>query len=186
MFLKYQTYPSRVKLWHFPLLQSSLMVWRSLECLQQRRGKLARCSDTPAAVWSTLNWRQWTNAAPLSGSVLTPHCPWKASCESALVCFFVMTGILKLFQIRHFGPFVHFVFMSRLSLVVWSPLFYFLLILTIPLFLLLSLFLIVHCSWYHGAISRTDAESLLRLCKEASYLVRNSETSKNDYSLSLK
>ncbi|XP_029951669.1 SH2 domain-containing adapter protein F isoform X4 [Salarias fasciatus] len=40
--------------------------------------------------------------------------------------------------------------------------------------------------WYHGAISRTDAESLLRLCKEASYLVRNSETSKNDYSLSLK
>ncbi|XP_061670577.1 SH2 domain-containing adapter protein F-like isoform X1 [Syngnathoides biaculeatus] len=40
--------------------------------------------------------------------------------------------------------------------------------------------------WYHGAISRTDAESLLRLCKEASYLVRNSETTKNDYSLSLK
>ncbi|XP_066557753.1 SH2 domain-containing adapter protein F isoform X2 [Amia ocellicauda] len=40
--------------------------------------------------------------------------------------------------------------------------------------------------WYHGTISRTDAENLLRLCKEASYLVRNSETSKNDYSLSLK
>ncbi|XP_048828923.1 SH2 domain-containing adapter protein F-like isoform X3 [Brienomyrus brachyistius] len=40
--------------------------------------------------------------------------------------------------------------------------------------------------WYHGAISRIDAESLLRLCKEASYLVRNSETSKNDFSLSLK
>nr|XP_057944430.1 SH2 domain-containing adapter protein F-like isoform X2 [Doryrhamphus excisus] len=40
--------------------------------------------------------------------------------------------------------------------------------------------------WYHGAISRTDAECLLRLCKEASYLVRNSETGKNDYSLSLK
>ncbi|XP_067871639.1 SH2 domain-containing adapter protein F-like isoform X4 [Heterodontus francisci] len=41
-------------------------------------------------------------------------------------------------------------------------------------------------TWYHGAISRTDAENLLRLCKEASYLVRNSETTKNDYSLSLK
>ncbi|XP_009955297.1 PREDICTED: SH2 domain-containing adapter protein F [Leptosomus discolor] len=40
--------------------------------------------------------------------------------------------------------------------------------------------------WYHGAISRTDAETLLRLCKEASYLVRNSETSKNDFSPSLK
>ncbi|KAM9329320.1 SH2 domain-containing adapter protein B [Gastrophryne carolinensis] len=40
--------------------------------------------------------------------------------------------------------------------------------------------------WYHGAISRTDAENLLRLCKECSYLVRNSQTSKNDYSLSLK
>ncbi|XP_018111003.1 SH2 domain-containing adapter protein F isoform X3 [Xenopus laevis] len=40
--------------------------------------------------------------------------------------------------------------------------------------------------WYHGAISRSDAESLLRLCKEASYLVRNSETNKIDFSLSLK
>ncbi|XP_078541085.1 SH2 domain-containing adapter protein F isoform X2 [Lissotriton helveticus] len=40
--------------------------------------------------------------------------------------------------------------------------------------------------WYHGAISRIDAENLLRLCREASYLVRNSETSKNDFSLSLK
>ncbi|TRY95456.1 hypothetical protein DNTS_000432 [Danionella cerebrum] len=41
-------------------------------------------------------------------------------------------------------------------------------------------------SWFHGSISRTDAESLLRLCKEASYLVRNSQSCKNDYSLSLK
>ncbi|XP_053321772.1 SH2 domain-containing adapter protein B [Spea bombifrons] len=41
-------------------------------------------------------------------------------------------------------------------------------------------------TWYHGAISRTDAENLLRLCKECSYLVRNSQTSKHDYSLSLK
>ncbi|XP_025287741.1 SH2 domain-containing adapter protein B isoform X2 [Canis lupus baileyi] len=39
--------------------------------------------------------------------------------------------------------------------------------------------------WYHGAISRGDAENLLRLCKECSYLVRNSQTSKHDYSLSL-
>ncbi|XP_059802651.1 SH2 domain-containing adapter protein F-like isoform X3 [Hypanus sabinus] len=45
---------------------------------------------------------------------------------------------------------------------------------------------LVSQTWYHGAISRTDAENLLRLCKEASYLVRNSETTKNDYSLSLK
>ncbi|EPY78651.1 hypothetical protein CB1_001030016 [Camelus ferus] len=40
--------------------------------------------------------------------------------------------------------------------------------------------------WYHGAISRGDAENLLRLCKECSYLVRNSQTSRHDYSLSLK
>uniref|UniRef100_A0A8C5YWE8 SH2 domain containing adaptor protein B n=1 Tax=Marmota marmota marmota TaxID=9994 RepID=A0A8C5YWE8_MARMA len=40
--------------------------------------------------------------------------------------------------------------------------------------------------WYHGAISRGDAENLLRLCKECSYLVRNSQTSKHDFSLSLK
>uniref|UniRef100_UPI00398F5AEE SH2 domain-containing adapter protein F-like n=1 Tax=Pristiophorus japonicus TaxID=55135 RepID=UPI00398F5AEE len=40
--------------------------------------------------------------------------------------------------------------------------------------------------WYHGAISRAEAENLLMLCKECSYLVRNSETSRNDYSLSLR
>ncbi|XP_058274497.1 src homology 2 domain containing transforming protein D, a [Hemibagrus wyckioides] len=40
--------------------------------------------------------------------------------------------------------------------------------------------------WYHGALTRSDAESLLTLCKECSYLVRNSQTSRNDYSLSLR
>lgn len=55
-----------------------------------------------------------------------------------------------------------------------------------PFSFLFPVCVFVFRSWYHGAISRTDAESLLRLCKEASYLVRNSETSKNDYSLSLK
>ncbi|XP_019368943.1 PREDICTED: SH2 domain-containing adapter protein D [Gavialis gangeticus] len=41
-------------------------------------------------------------------------------------------------------------------------------------------------TWYHGSISRADAENLLTLCKEGSYLVRNSETSHRDYSLSLR
>ncbi|XP_052394293.1 SH2 domain-containing adapter protein F isoform X2 [Carassius gibelio] len=40
--------------------------------------------------------------------------------------------------------------------------------------------------WYHGALSRSEAESLLTLCKECSYLVRNSETSLLDFSLSLR
>ncbi|XP_076134469.1 src homology 2 domain containing transforming protein D, b [Alosa pseudoharengus] len=40
--------------------------------------------------------------------------------------------------------------------------------------------------WYHGALSRAEAESLLTLCKECSYLVRNSQTSHSDYSLSLR
>ncbi|XP_074650424.1 uncharacterized protein LOC141905457 [Tubulanus polymorphus] len=40
--------------------------------------------------------------------------------------------------------------------------------------------------WYHGSISRVDAENLLRVHKEGSYLVRNSESSKDDFSLSLK
>ncbi|XP_043946532.1 SH2 domain-containing adapter protein F-like [Protopterus annectens] len=43
-----------------------------------------------------------------------------------------------------------------------------------------------HQVWYHGTISRADAEGLLTLCKESSYLVRNSETSRNDYSLSIR
>ncbi|XP_076008927.1 src homology 2 domain containing transforming protein D, b [Genypterus blacodes] len=40
--------------------------------------------------------------------------------------------------------------------------------------------------WYHGSLSRSEAESLLTLCKECSYLVRNSETNRCDYSLSLR
>ncbi|XP_051983684.1 SH2 domain-containing adapter protein F-like [Xyrauchen texanus] len=40
--------------------------------------------------------------------------------------------------------------------------------------------------WYHGALVRSEAESLLTLCKECSYLVRKSQTSCNDYSLSLR
>ncbi|XP_028299366.1 src homology 2 domain containing transforming protein D, b isoform X2 [Gouania willdenowi] len=40
--------------------------------------------------------------------------------------------------------------------------------------------------WYHGSLSRSEAESLLTLCKECSYLVRNSQNSRSDYSLSLR
>ncbi|XP_027857075.1 src homology 2 domain containing transforming protein D, a isoform X2 [Xiphophorus couchianus] len=40
--------------------------------------------------------------------------------------------------------------------------------------------------WYHGALSRSEAESLLTLCKESSYLVRKSQTCQNDFSLSLR
>ncbi|XP_057181665.1 src homology 2 domain containing transforming protein D, b isoform X2 [Triplophysa rosa] len=40
--------------------------------------------------------------------------------------------------------------------------------------------------WYHGSLSRSEAECLLTLCKECSYLVRNSETSRSDCSLSLR
>ncbi|XP_064184768.1 src homology 2 domain containing transforming protein D, a [Anguilla rostrata] len=40
--------------------------------------------------------------------------------------------------------------------------------------------------WYHGALTRSEAESLLTLCKECSYLVRHSQTCRSDYSLSLR
>ncbi|KAJ8277260.1 hypothetical protein GJAV_G00073210 [Gymnothorax javanicus] len=40
--------------------------------------------------------------------------------------------------------------------------------------------------WYHGALSRSDAEALLTLCKECSYLVRSSQSSHTDYTLSLR
>uniref|UniRef100_A0A3Q3GEI5 Src homology 2 domain containing transforming protein D, a n=1 Tax=Labrus bergylta TaxID=56723 RepID=A0A3Q3GEI5_9LABR len=40
--------------------------------------------------------------------------------------------------------------------------------------------------WYHGTLSRPEAEALLTLCKENSYLVRNSQNGKTDYSLSLR
>ncbi|XP_038627285.1 SH2 domain-containing adapter protein D isoform X2 [Tachyglossus aculeatus] len=41
-------------------------------------------------------------------------------------------------------------------------------------------------AWFHGSISRVEAESQLSLCKEGSYMVRHSETSRDDYSLSLR
>ncbi|CAL8274498.1 unnamed protein product [Merluccius merluccius] len=40
--------------------------------------------------------------------------------------------------------------------------------------------------WYHGALSRGEAEALLTLCKESSYLVRNSQSCRSDFSLSLR
>ncbi|VVC91970.1 unnamed protein product [Leptidea sinapis] len=40
--------------------------------------------------------------------------------------------------------------------------------------------------WYHGTLSRVEAESLLRDADEGAFLVRNSESAKHDYSLSLK
>ncbi|KAK7072536.1 hypothetical protein SK128_014562 [Halocaridina rubra] len=40
--------------------------------------------------------------------------------------------------------------------------------------------------WYHGALSRTEAESTLRSCSEGSYLVRSLDASKREYSLALK
>lgn len=41
-------------------------------------------------------------------------------------------------------------------------------------------------SWYHGAITRAEAESRLQPCKEAGYLVRNSESGTSRYSIALK
>ncbi|XP_078288137.1 uncharacterized protein LOC144612403 [Rhinoraja longicauda] len=40
--------------------------------------------------------------------------------------------------------------------------------------------------WYHGAVTWLEAESRLQACKEASYLVRNSESGNSKYSLALK
>lgn len=40
--------------------------------------------------------------------------------------------------------------------------------------------------WYHGNISRLQAEQLLRVCREGSYLVRKSTSSKGEFSLSIK
>ncbi|XP_074079486.1 SH2 domain-containing adapter protein E [Macrotis lagotis] len=40
--------------------------------------------------------------------------------------------------------------------------------------------------WYHGAIARAEAENRLQPCKEASYLVRNSESGNSRYSIALK
>ena len=41
-------------------------------------------------------------------------------------------------------------------------------------------------SFYHGTIKRSDAERMLCVFRDGSYLVRRSETSKNDYSLTMK
>ncbi|XP_042294792.1 SH2 domain-containing adapter protein E [Sceloporus undulatus] len=40
--------------------------------------------------------------------------------------------------------------------------------------------------WFHGAITRVEAESRLQPCREAGYLVRTSETGTSKYSIALK
>ncbi|NWH72211.1 SHE protein, partial [Piaya cayana] len=40
--------------------------------------------------------------------------------------------------------------------------------------------------WYHGAITRAEAENRLQPCREAGYLVRTSETGSGKYSIALK
>jgi len=47
-------------------------------------------------------------------------------------------------------------------------------------------YLMVIFRWYHGAITRVEAEAVLRMNGEGSYLVRNSESTRLDYSLSVK
>ncbi|KAM5129539.1 SH2 domain-containing adapter protein E [Mantella aurantiaca] len=41
-------------------------------------------------------------------------------------------------------------------------------------------------SWYHGSVTRAEAESKLQSCREASYLLRNSESGNSKYSIALK
>lgn len=44
----------------------------------------------------------------------------------------------------------------------------------------------IYTRWYHGQLTRIEAESTLRPLVEGSFLVRNCESARNDYSLSLK
>uniref|UniRef100_A0A672F7W3 SH2 domain-containing adapter protein E n=1 Tax=Salarias fasciatus TaxID=181472 RepID=A0A672F7W3_SALFA len=41
-------------------------------------------------------------------------------------------------------------------------------------------------SWYHGCVTRQEAEFQLQTCREASFLVRNSESDTSKYSIALK
>ncbi|KAM6899908.1 SH2 domain-containing adapter protein E-like [Xenentodon cancila] len=41
-------------------------------------------------------------------------------------------------------------------------------------------------SWYHGCVTRQEAEFQLQSCREASFLVRNSESDNSKYSIALK
>ncbi|XP_069041343.1 SH2 domain-containing adapter protein E [Lepisosteus oculatus] len=41
-------------------------------------------------------------------------------------------------------------------------------------------------SWFHGSVSRQEAEAQLQACKDASFLVRNSESGHSKYSIALK
>lgn len=45
---------------------------------------------------------------------------------------------------------------------------------------------LAHPSWYHGSVSRQQAEAQLQRCREASFLVRDSESGTSKYSIALK
>lgn len=44
----------------------------------------------------------------------------------------------------------------------------------------------LNCSWYYGRITRADAEKLLSNKHEGAFLIRISESSPGDFSLSVK
>lgn len=49
-----------------------------------------------------------------------------------------------------------------------------------------NLFLLLYFSWYYGRITRADAEKLLSNKHEGAFLIRISESSPGDFSLSVK
>ena len=54
------------------------------------------------------------------------------------------------------------------------------------LFMYYVSYIIICCRWYHGFITRVEAENRLQSEREGSYLIRSSESNRLDYSLSVR
>lgn len=88
---------------------------------------------------------------------------------------FMLTHRYYLFSVLY--KFVHFKY--------W-PLLIFNVILLFNIIYLCYLLYVCNCSWYYGKITRADAEKLLDQQPEGCFLVRISESSPGDFSLSVK
>lgn len=148
---------------HQPSQRRSISIW------DRKAGLRRSCDPLPQHLHLP---QHHASALTLRPAVWTPPCPWKNR------------GI-RLTRVNHWSAVLWFNNIEEIRLdvicvrYIWT---------CVHVFLNIDTTLSPHTclSWYHGCVTRQEAEFQLQSCKEASFLVRNSESDSSKYSIALK